>query len=208
MKETLSMGAAAPKVGLSRDEYLAFDRRLEIGHEYINGEIFAMSGRSFEHSAIAAAILGMLRNELTGRNCTPLTSDMRVGIPRTGRYVYPDASIVRGEPQLEDDERDTLLNPVVVVEVLSDSSEAYDRGDKFASYQTVPSLKQYVLASQKSARIEVFTRQDGGGWLLRSYEAGQRVALDAIDCQLAVDDIYQGVVYGARIAADGGKSGP
>jgi Uma2 family endonuclease len=119
--------------------------------------------------------------------------DMRLRIPATGRYVYPDGSVVCGKPEFEDEKRDTLLNPTVVIEVLSDSSEADDRGDKFAQYQTVPSIRAYVLASQKATRIEVFTRQADGSWVLRIYGAGERASLSAVGCEIAVDGVYQGV---------------
>ncbi len=178
---------------LTAAEYLAFERAAEVKHEFADGEMFAMSGGTFEHSATAGGFTRELGVSLGGGRIA-LTSDMRIKIPATGRYVYPDGSIVCGAPMFDDDARDTLLNPTVVIEVLSDSSEAYDRGDKFAQYQTVPSVKEYVIASQKSPRIEVFTRQGDGAWLLRAYEAGQRVALASVACEIAVDRVYAGVL--------------
>lgn len=178
---------------MSPAEYLALERGSEVKHEYADGEILAMSGGTFEHSATAANITRALGNALAGSGCTVLTSDMRVHIPATGRYVYPNASVVCGRPEFEDDKRDTLLNPMAVIEVLSDSTEAYDRGDKFAHYQTVPSIRDYVLASQKTPRIEVFSRQPDGSWVLRTYQAGERAALSAVSCELSVDSAYDGV---------------
>ncbi len=192
--DTDAVVGPASKANLSATEYLAFERTADVKHEYADGEIYAMSGGTFEHSATAANLIAELRVGLRTGNCQPLTSDMRVKIPASGRYVYPDGSVVCGEPQFEDDARDTLLNPTVVIEVVSDSSEAYDRGEKFAQYQTVASVKEYVIASQKSARIEVFTRQTDGGWLLHAYEAGQRATLRSVDCEIAVDSVYRGVI--------------
>lgn len=118
---------------------------------------------------------------------------MRVKIPATGRYVYPDASVFCGRPEFTDVNRDTLLNPRLIVEVLSDSTEADDRGDKFAGYRSIASCHEYMLASQKQARVEVFTRQADGSWTLRVYGPGDRAALTSIECAIEVDRIYEGV---------------
>ena len=187
------MGDAAAVRKLSPAEYLAFERSSETKHEYADGEIFAMSGGTFAHSAIAANIGRLLGTALEERGCTTLTSDMRIHVPATGRYVYPDGSIVCGPPSFQDEQQDTLLNPVVIVEVLSDSTEAYDRGDKFAGYQSIPSLRHYVIASQKVARIEVFTRQSDGSWILRNYGPGEHAELSAAGCAIDVDRVYRSV---------------
>lgn len=184
------MGNAAARSRLSPEEYLAFERASQQRHEYANGEIFAMAGGTREHSLTATNIVGELRAALRGRRCEVHGSDMRIKIPSTGRYVYSDGVVVCGRPVFEDDTRDTLLNPLVVVEVLSDSSEAYDRGDKFAQYQSIPSIKDYVLASQKSARIEHFRRLPDGTWLLRILGAGERLVLESTPREIAVDDAY------------------
>lgn len=190
-----AMGQAALRVGLSEQEYLAFERAADEKHEYAAGEIFAMSGGTLEHNAIAANILGELGNGLAGKGgCRVLTSDMRVHIPANRRYVYPDGSIVCGRAELMDDARDTLLNPRVVIEVLSDSTEAYDRGDKFAAYQSIPSLQEYVLLSQKRPRIEVLTRQSDASWTLRIYGPGERAALRSVACAVEVDKVYADVL--------------
>lgn len=187
------MGLPAARAPLSAQEYLEFERSSEQKHEYADGEIFAMSGGTLEHSLTATNIGGELRNALGDRPCRVLNSDMRIRIPERGRYVYPDSAVFCGRPEFEDAARDTLLNPILVVEVLSDSSEAYDRGDKFAQYRTLPSMKEYVLASQKEARIEVFTRQADEGWVLRVYGAGETAKLASLGCELAVDRAYLGV---------------
>lgn len=187
------MGQAALRTGMSEEEYLAFERAAEEKHEYADGEIFAMSGGTIEHSEIAANIIGELRNAISGRGCRVLTSDMRIKVPATGRYVYPDGAVVCGRPEFTDEARDTLLNPRVIIEVLSDSSEAYDRGDKFAGYRSIASFQEYIVASQKEPRIEVFTRQPDGSWMLRIHGPGAQVSLTSLGCTIEVDRVYAGV---------------
>ncbi len=189
----MGFAMANGRVGMTEEEYLAIERASLDKHEYANGEIFAMAGGTGEHSAIAANLIREIGNALFGKACRVYTSDMRIKIPATARYVYPDASVVCGRPVYSDDHRDTLMNPRVVVEVISESTEAYDRGDKFAQYQTIPSLMQYVIAAQNKPRIEVFTRQDKGGWLLQIYEPGMRAELSSIESAIEVDRVYAGV---------------
>lgn len=187
------MGQAARRTGLSPAEYLAFERASEQKHEYANGELFAMSGCSREHSLLAGNIQRELGNALLDRACEVHTSDMRVKIASTGRYVYPDASVVCGEPVFEDAVVDTLLNPNVIVEVLSETSEAYDRGDKFAQYRSVPSVMEYVLVSQKEVHIEHFQRQPDGRWLLSILGPGMHLELESIGVVIDVDRVYRKV---------------
>jgi Uma2 family endonuclease len=184
------MGQAALRAGLSPQEYLAFERASETRHEYADGEIFAMSGGTREHSLIAGNINRELSLALLDRPCEVHMSDLRIKIAGTGRYVYPDVSVVCERPIFEDEQRDALLNPKVIFEVLSDSTESYDRGDKFAHYRTIASLEQYVLVSQKAARIEHFLRQADGSWVYRAQGPGERLSLVAIGCELAVDRVY------------------
>lgn len=200
MRDASRMAQAAVTTGMTEAEYLAFERASPEKHEYVDGEIFAMSGGTGDHAAIAANLIGELRNALYGRGCRVHTSDMRVKIPATPRYLYPDVSVVCAKPEYTDDTRDTLTNPRVIVEVLSESSEAYDRGEKFASYQTIPSLAHYVIASQTKARLEVFTRQDDGAWLLRTYGPGESAALAAIEGAIEVDRVYTDVLETAGSA--------
>lgn len=187
------MGYAALRTGMTEEEYLAFERAAEEKHEYADGEIFAMSGGTMEHSAVAANIIGELGSALFGRGGRVLTSDMRIKVPETGRYVYPDGSIVCGRPEFTDATRDTLLNPRLIIEVLSDSSEAYDRGDKFAGYRSIPSFDEYMIASQKEPRIELFTRQSDGSWSLRIHGPGDRVTLSSAGVAIEVDRVYADV---------------
>jgi Uma2 family endonuclease len=184
------MGEAVVRSGLTPAEYLAFERSSELKHEYASGEIFARSGGTRAHSLVSGNVLGELRSALNERDCEVHGSDMRIKIPAMGRYVYPDASVVCGDALFEDDEQDTLLNPQVIIEVLSRSTEPYDRGDKFENYQTLASLREYVLLSQKKVRVEHYSLRPDGAWILRVLGAGERLALPSIDCEIAVDRIY------------------
>ncbi len=184
------MGQAVQRIRMTEEEYLAFERESDERHEYADGEIFAMAGGDEAHSAVASGMIRVLGNALLGRRCRVYTSDMRIHIPVSKRYVYPDASIVCGRREFEGDKRDVLLNPRVIVEVLSPSTEDYDRGDKFAHYKTIPSLAHYVLASQAKPFVEVFTRQLDGTWTCVNYEAGQKLVLPALECEIDVDQVY------------------
>jgi Uma2 family endonuclease len=141
------MSAAAPVRRLTEAEYLEFERRADVRHEFSDGEVFAMAGGTFAHSQIAGNLIRSIGNRLPIA-CAVLTADMRVKCDMTGLYTYPDVSVVRGERRFLDDRQDTLLNPVMVVEVLSDATEAYDRGRKFEHYRRIPSLRGYLLVRQ------------------------------------------------------------
>ena len=174
------------------DEYLALEERATEKHEFLDGQMYAMSGGTLEHSAIIATLLMELGGMLRGERCRLYDSNLRVKSMVTGLYTYPDVSIVCGKPELEGDARTTLLNPRVVVEVLSPSTEAYDRGEKFAHYRTIASLAEYVLVSTTHRRIEVFTRRDDV-WELRVYGEGAQVELGSVGARLALDAVYEGV---------------
>jgi Uma2 family endonuclease len=184
------MGQAALRTRLTEQDYLAFERTADERHEYADGEIFAMSGGTWEHNLIASNINGELRAALLDRPCSANGSDVRIHIPSTKRYTYSDVLVVCGQPLFTDEKRDTLVNPVVIIEVLSDSTESYDRGDKFEQYETIPSLRDYVLVSQKKVRIEHFVRQADGTWQRRVAGAGERVIFESIGCELDVDRAY------------------
>jgi len=184
------MGDAAARAKLTPAEYLALDRASEIKHEYADGEIFAMSGGTRAHSLIGGNVLGELRAALAERASEAHGSDLRIKIPATGRYTFADALVVCGPALFEDAEEDTLLNPRVIVEVLSKSTERYDRGDKFENYQSLESLREHVLLSQKKIRVEHYSRQPDGTWVLRVLGAGERLVMPSIACEIAVDRIY------------------
>lgn len=187
--------AINPQRKLSPSEYLAFERaQTDAKHEYLDGEITAMAGNSREHNRIVSNVMGMLYNQLRGRPCDHYGGDMRVKVPATGLYVYPDVTGLCDEPRFEDEVFDTLLNPSVIIEVLSESTEAYDRGAKFDHYRSIEDLQVYVLIVQDKPQIELFQRQDDH-WLLsvaKGLEA--RIRLEPIDCELALADVYERVL--------------
>lgn len=176
------------------EEYLAFERQAETKNEYVNGEIFALAGASRKHNLIVANISGELRQQLKGRACEVYPGEMRVKAPASRSYVYPDVVVVCGEPQLEDDHLDTLLNPTLVVEVLSKSTESYNRLAKSAYYRTIESLVEYLLVAQEEYRVEQCVKQADGRWLLSDVRSLESVIeLKAIGCSLALRDLYDRV---------------
>lgn len=183
------MTQPAEKWTFTPAEYLAWEREQPDKHEYLAGEVFAMAGATREHNLVVGNVVGELRTLLRSRPCEVYPSDMRVRVSATGLYAYPDATVVCGKPDLETSDLDTLLNPTVLVEVLSPSTEAYDRGRKFEQYRTLPSLRDYVLVSSTDVLVEHFARQPDGAWLLREHRAGGRAAL-SIGVELAVDELY------------------
>lgn len=191
------MSSVQTRSHLSIEEYLEAERRAETKSEYLDGEVFAMSGASFRHNVIVANLIGELRQQLKGRQCTVAPGDLRVHIPATGLYTYPDLVVVCGEPRFEDQELDTLLNPTLIIEVLSPTTEAYDRGKKFEHYATIESLAEYVLVSQDAPRVEQFVRQEGGSWLLTATPGlDGRMILASVGCELALAEVYDKVPLG------------
>ncbi|HET6229413.1 MAG TPA: Uma2 family endonuclease [Longimicrobiaceae bacterium] len=180
------------------EEYLALERASTDGkHEYVNGHIFAMSGASESHIVIAGNIFGLLRLDVRKRGCAAYANEMRVQVNTTGMYTYPDVVAVCGPAEWADAYVDTLVNPVLIVEVLSDSTEKYDRGEKFAHYRRLESLREYVLVSQTTMRVERFVR-DGDHWRFDAVEDPEgTLALESVGCSLAVRDIYQFVSFPA-----------
>src|SRR5215475_14641322 len=173
------------------EEYLARERQAECKSEYYAGDIFAMAGASRWHNLIVANVIRELSLQLKGRPCTTYASDMRVKVSPTGLYTYPDVTVVCGEAQFEDPQQDTLLNPTLIVEVLSESTEAYDRGGKLAHYRKLDSLLEYVLITQTKSHLEHYTRQPDNRWLLEEAEGLHgTVHLPAIDCHLSLAEVY------------------
>jgi Uma2 family endonuclease len=191
----------------SLEQYLALERKATHKSEYINGQIFAMAGASRQHNRITLNIAGELRAQLRGRPCEAFVNDMRVKVSSTGMYTYPDAAALRGEPRFEDEQIDTLLNPSVIVEVLSDSTEAYDRGDKFAHYRRLESLTDYVLIAQDKVRVEHYVRQ-GDQWVLSEIsDPSGTLHLSSIGCALALRDIYDRVEFASSQAGTPSRNG-
>lgn len=176
---------------LTPEEYLAIERKSEIKHEYFAGEMFAMVGASKSHNLITANIIRLLGNQLLDRPCNVYPSDMRVKVSATGKYTYPDVVVACEGENFDDAENDTLLNPVVVIEVLSESTEAYDRGKKFEQYQNIESLTEYLLVAQKPFRIEQYVRQSNREWRYSEYhDAEDIVKVSVIGCELTLKDVY------------------
>lgn len=183
----MTMPAIVP--ALTPEAYLELDRKAELKSEYLDGDVVAMSGASLAHNLIAWNTGLSMRNQFGERPFTLLGMDMRVRVDRSA-YCYPDLAVVCGEIELEDDQGDTLLNPTVIVEVLSPSTEGHDRGEKFRRYRRIPGLRHYVLMAQDAARVEVFTRQDDVWGFADAEGLDASVALDAIGCTLALGDVY------------------
>jgi Uma2 family endonuclease len=176
------------------EEYLALERQAQCKSEYYAGEIFAMAGASRWHNLIVTNVLRELSLQLKGRPCTTYHSDMRVKVSPTGLYTYPDVTVVCGEAQFEDNQQDTLLNPMLIVEVVSESTEAYDRGGKFAHYRKLTSLMEYVLITQTKPHIEHYVRQPDNRWLLAEADSLQdTLHLPSIDYRLALAEVYDKV---------------
>jgi Uma2 family endonuclease len=180
----------APRSAVSVEAFLANERVAQTKHELWAGEVFAMAGASYSHNKIVVNLARELSNALRAKPCDVLPSDMKVFVPSKPGVVYPDISIVCGAPRFRDDERDVLLNPSVVVEVLSESTERFDRGEKFAGYRSVESVRQVVLISQTERRVEIYTRAAAGRWMLEEATASAIVALEAVGCEIALDEIY------------------
>jgi len=174
---------------VSFSEYLAIDAASEQKHEFIGSAVISMSGGSPEHARLSMAIGTALGAQLRGKRCAVYSSDLRIRVAATGLATYPDVTVVCGQLQTDPDDKHTVINPTVIIEVSSPSTQSYDRGTKYAHYRRIPSLAAYVLVSQDERLIEVFTRNDDGTWTLRDVREGA-ATLSAIDCAISIDDIY------------------
>lgn len=188
--------STVPKTQLTSAEYLALERKAAFKSEFFQGEMYAMAGGSPEHSLIAANFIREAGNELKRSDCLVFTSDLRVKIAATGLYTYPDATILCGERQFDDEQKDTVLNPTVLVEVLTESTERYDRGTKSRHYRKIDSLRELLLISQDSPSIEHYVRNPAGDWGFRETDSlEQSIRLDSIGVTIPVAEIYRGVVF-------------
>ena len=190
------MRVAKPIHRLTEVEYLDLERSLESKNEFFDGEVFAMSGGTPLHSQIAANLIQVIGRRLSGGRCVVYTSDLRLKIQATGLFTYPDLSVVCGPIQFAAGTDDTVVNPTVIVEVLSDSTEAYERGTKFENYRRMPSLREYLLVGQKGPRIEQFVRQENEQWLLRE-AAGldATLALPSLEIKISLAEVFAGVEF-------------
>lgn len=186
----------APEETLTPQEYLRREREAETKTEFIGGELFAMSGASFSHTRINHSIARHLGNQLQGKPCEVVSNDLRVKVNEVGDYVYPDVVVVCNGGEWEDNEFDTLLNPTVIIEVLSVSTAKRDRDDKWRLYQQLPSLNDYLMVAQNEVRVEHFTRQNENLWLYTAYTTLEaEIDLTAIDCRLSLRDIYERITF-------------
>ncbi|MBL8234403.1 MAG: Uma2 family endonuclease [Bryobacterales bacterium] len=182
--------ASIPVTRLTEEQYLAIERSAENRSEFFQGEMFAMSGGSANHARLAGDLYRALGSH-TGTHCECFIADMRVRVAPSGLYTYPDVSVVCGEPRFLDATNDTLLNPVVIVEVLSPSTESYDRGKKFKLYRELASLREYVLVAQDAMSVEVFAKDEQGRWVLTEYSKPEEVVrLSSVDFAMPLAELY------------------
>jgi Uma2 family endonuclease len=189
------MTSSAPERRYTFREYVELEAGSDRRYEFFDGAVYAMSGGSPDHSRLAANVINILATQLSGKPCQAFTSDLRVRVLETGLATHPDVSVICGTLERDPEDRDTATNPMVIVEVLSPTTERYDREEKFANYRRIRSLASYVLISQEEQRLEVFSRNDDGSWTLREVRSG-RVDLTAIGCGLSVEDVYRNPLSG------------
>ncbi|MGL6097824.1 MAG: Uma2 family endonuclease, partial [Fimbriiglobus sp.] len=188
--------SAVPKRKLTAAEYLAIEEKAEFKSEFYNGEMFAMAGAGWDHNQAKDNLIVELGVRLRGGPCRTISSDQRVLIESTGFYTYPDIVILCGPPEFATPKRDTLVNPTAIIEVLSPSTEAYDRGAKFRQYQQIPSLREYVMVAQEEPRIERYVRQADGSWVLTVFEGLEaEFALTTGPARVPMADVYRGVEF-------------
>ena len=188
--------SSAAKTKLTVAEYLAFERASESKHEFFDGELFAMTGGTPAHSLIASNFIREAGNALKDRPCVVYTSDLRVKVNATGLYTYPDVTIVCGEQKFDDDQRDTLINPTIVVEVLSKSTASYDRGPKSKHFRKIDSLQALILIEQDCPVVEVYCRQSDGKWILSdATELTESIAIEPIGISIPLAEIYRNVTF-------------
>ncbi|MFP4307175.1 MAG: Uma2 family endonuclease [Desulfococcaceae bacterium] len=179
-------------------EYLEFERTSETKHEYFDGEVFAMAGAKPNHNLINANLISELRNRMVAdeSTCRVYPSDQRIKIEAIEKYTYPDISIACENIEFEDDSIPSLLNPVVIIEILSESTEAYDRGKKFTHYRLIPSLREYLLVSQDHCQVETYMRSEVGRWIYSSSESLEnKIKIESIDCDLSLSEIYRWIEF-------------
>ena len=181
------------------DQYLMLEEDSGIKHEFSEGQVWAMSGGTPEHAAVAGNVLTLLNVQLSGKKCRVFTSDLRIRVLASGLGTYPDVSVVCGRLELdpEDAKRHTIVNPRILVEVLSPSTEAYDRGEKLRQYQQIPSVEEIVLVAHDRPEIEVVRREPDGTWSRRVARAGELAKLSSVECDLPVSEVYRDPLAGA-----------
>ncbi len=188
--------SAVPKALLTEEEYLRIERGAVFRSEFFRGEMFAMAGASFEHTRVKDNLSAALQGRFRGGPCWSATTDLRVQVEATGLYTYPDLVAACGPPEFRGAARDTLVNPALIVEVLSDSTEQYDRGKKFGHYQRVDSLREYLLICQDQPRCESFVRQPDGSWRFTVHAGlAAELVLTAVPARIPLAELYEGVAF-------------
>lgn len=187
--------SSLPDYYLTPEEYLALERQAEYKSEYLDGVMYALAGSSERHNLITGNIIAEINLQVRKTPCRVYPSDLKVRIPNSKRFFYPDVSVVCGETQFADDEKDVILNPIFIVEVLSESTAAFDRGKKFQSYQQIESLQEFLLVAQDEYVVEHFLRQESSHWLYTKVsDLEAAIILPTIKCRLALQDIYDKIV--------------
>ena len=190
--------ATRPANFLTPEEYLELERKAEVKSEYFQGEMFAMAGASRRHGLIVTNLVRELSQRLKAKPCEVYSSDMRLRISQTGLYTYPDVVVACGELQFADNQKDTLLNPIVIIEVLSDSTRDYDRSEKFQQYRSLSSLREYITIAQDKCHVEQYTRQPENRWLLEeTQDQSAVIRLASIDCEIPLAEAYDKVDWAA-----------
>ncbi len=194
MENTLNEPAL--KYGISPEQYLQEENELLEKHEYYQGEVFAMSGASLNHNRISRKLLTDLSQQLKGGSCEPFGSDMRLHIPENTLYTYPDISVYCGEVELTGQPFDTAMNPVLIIEILSKSTENYDRGKKFVLYRQIKSLTEYILVDSQSIHVEHHSKKGDGFWEFREYKMLEdKFSINALDIEFNLSDIYEEIKF-------------
>jgi Uma2 family endonuclease len=180
---------------ITQEQYLEAERAALDKHEYYGGEIFAMNAVSLTHNIISSNTVGSLSSKLKGKSCSVFGSDLRIHIPNNSLYTYPDISIICGKPETTDDIMATIINPSVIIEILSKSTRDYDKGQKFTLYRDIESLKEYILIDSQTIRVEKYTRNNDNSWLLRDYQSIEDVfMIETINEQMMLSEIYLDVI--------------
>ncbi len=186
--------SSAPVTRLTEQEYLDQERAAERKSEYFRGEVFLMAGATPEHVLIVTNLVRELSNQLRRSSCKVYSTDLRLRVSPVGLYTYPDVMLICGEPQFADERRDTVLNPTLIIEVLSDSTKDYDRGQKFQHYRTLSSLKSYLTVAQDVVHVEQWTRRSDQHWMLAEFDTlDSTLALEAIGAELKLREVYEGI---------------
>jgi Uma2 family endonuclease len=184
------MTSPAHRIHYAYADYLALEASSNVKHEYLDGQIYAMAGGTPEHAALAATVVGLLFGAVRGGRCRVHDADLRVRVPASGLATYPDVTVICGKRELDGEDRNAVVNPTLIVEVLSRSTEDYDRGDKFDHYKLLPSLRQYVLVSWDKRAVEVWTRDAEGAWAAAVAHDGEIAELPCIEARLDVRELY------------------